>query len=213
MEPSAPKERSMPTARLLRARSANLHQVPLMDLSSGKNCGNVGWFTMILWNAHILKWWTDISTSKKRELFDVDVYVLRSRWRTSDDWSGPTSAYSWGGRVDEINGCFMTFDVSITIQWHQFAKSGTLLLSVPAIAAFFFFVQMVLYLDVQHWLGFRMIQGDDSGWDDGMMMEWSTWIWCDVLRGILGVAPLTVTVANEVFFFFGGDLLLKMSWS
>lgn len=84
------------------------------------------WFTMIHCDMSVL--WTDISTSPKNVSWLMVMVddVLRSCWRTSNDWSRSTSADSGGGRVDEtfFFGCFRTFDVSITIQWHHDVANG-----------------------------------------------------------------------------------------
>lgn len=59
------------------------------------------WFTMIHCDMSVL--WTDISTSPKNVSWLMVMVddVLRSCWRTSNDWSRSTSADSGGGRVDE----------------------------------------------------------------------------------------------------------------
>ena len=90
------------------------------------------WFTMIHCDMSVL--WTDISTSPKNVSWLMVMVddVLRSCWRTSNDWSRSTAAYSGGGRVDEtffsdVSGHSMFLSPS----------NGTMML------------QMVLHLDVR----------------------------------------------------------------
>ena len=107
------KERSMPTARLLRARSANLHQVPLMIHYDP------------LWHECFMNW--HINITKKRELVDGDGWwcpeiLLEDFQRLKQVDRGLQRR--WEGWWDLFFGCFRTFDVSITIQWHHDVANG-----------------------------------------------------------------------------------------